>query len=1446
MRKFLSLVLALAMAMSLVVVNTSAKEFTDDDELNYDEAVAVISEIGVVDGYADGSFNPQGGLTRGAAAKIICNLILGPTTAAELHADTRPFSDVAINSEFAGYIAYCAQQGIISGYADGEFKAANPLTGYAFMKMLLGALGYSSDIEGFVGENWSIQVAKQAIGIGLNSGLVDTFNGVDYVTREEAALYAFNTLKATLVDYENTITADVNGASVTISNNTAKPVTWSEGINEDGNIKRDNFVQFAEEYFPDLVRSDDSTKFMEPANTWTYAKTEIGTYERLDLLVESYTTGVSGREIYDLLKSGVIKENEVDMYVDGVSVEGATGDVAVGPVDVECYDDSDLVRSNTEDLPGTGNGVLTKVYLDTDKELIVIVSIDTFLAKALTDYNETSEYATLQVYDSANDGKYHATSYNVDVEEVSNVVDVTADTFYRVNISYADVDRGEVVVVNDVEIMEDSTITEYSSDDGNDRDGTAKVTDLTTGGEDYSANEKAFYDDDVLYQYDADLLTDATYNIYLDQYGYFLGVELFEGSKNYVFITGFDRGTSNLSVKTATAGAIFLDGTMENIQVNVTDTDDNIAEANKDHKAGDDHGDMYVEWSDLNYEEYSNGYQVTDEGRWSELGKYGRDGIYDLNQWYTYTVNEDTGVYTLKPAVRSTWTVYDRTGDDVIIRTDNLSVADDVPATVQPGVLDQVKGRVYGEDASVFITVDLDIVDTSNGEKAITDVNGVYTGVQNVDILVNTADDEAIEKGQVYTVFDSDGYIIGAVIIGEALGNTGNYAYILSEAKAEGRTDGYYYWKFDAILDGVKQTLTARTNYNRTIGELDKYTVRELRFDGDYVVDVNEPKDSDVYDNFLEALGDQGVYLMDGSNTTAREDNTPTQVSTQRNTMYITSRDDRGLALKPDAKGIVIQKENGKEVVSEWASVELAIDHLGDNNPTTTDVKEYKGDIVAILDGNGAAEWVVFRSETPVNTTGGGSEDMSSGKWWNATIRTFATGAAVVNVNVTRPTYLDDDQDLFYTFDVYVDGVPYATVYDATATIGTCVADGQNTDSYTWDNQNTIWYAPIDPNATVEVRNFEWVNLNSQDYLVQYVDEENHVLATGGRTNADAGTPDVQSGVIATGLTSVLDDSTGAQITFNFDNTKYTTEDITYTVTGAVSKATGLAESNVTKNWNGSTAVSTTTADYIPVDGHEGYVKVIINMSNLGDVTPTYKVDVADGMNATLAAIVDRDGTAAAPAAITGLGLGVTEAATLKVEFMDKATGGTGNQTQGINAGESVYMNVNLTGAFTNAQVKVTVTVNGTPYSYTFKAAGDLGRWFKVNSDLVVDDIDVSVTPKLAINKTVTAKGLADDGMSLLVTFNQSVATDDGKDPVATDFNLTAAGGAAITSVEKVGANAIRVSFSKALDDGDTLAITAAGNFIGGGIASNTVSGDLTIEVVDTDGDHTYEDCTFT
>ena len=217
MKKFLSMVLVLVMAMSLVTVSAGAADFTDSASIDYKEAVEVMTAVGVVDGYADGSFGPDGYLTRGAAAKIICNLILGPTTAEALVADAAPYSDVPTSNVFAGYIAYCQKEGIISGYADGTFRPGNSLTGYAFMKMLLGALGYNAEQEGYTGNNWSINVAKQAINIGLEDGLEGDFVGVNTVTRQEALLYALNTMEATMVEYPNNSTIKVG--DITVSTN---------------------------------------------------------------------------------------------------------------------------------------------------------------------------------------------------------------------------------------------------------------------------------------------------------------------------------------------------------------------------------------------------------------------------------------------------------------------------------------------------------------------------------------------------------------------------------------------------------------------------------------------------------------------------------------------------------------------------------------------------------------------------------------------------------------------------------------------------------------------------------------------------------------------------------------------------------------------------------------------------------------------------------------------------------------------------------------------------------------------------------------------------------------------------------------------------------------------------------------------------------------------------
>ena len=262
MKKFLSLVLALVMTMSLVTVSAGAKDYADADKITYVEAVDVLSTLGVLEGDANG-FRPNDTLKRSEAAKIICALNLTPKTAAKLSADSAPFADVAKSHWAAGYIAEGVASGIIAGVGGNMFAPDAELTGYAFLKMLLVSLGYDATVEGMTGANWSIAVAKLADDLDLTKGN-DEFVGSAAVTREEAALYALNTLKTLTVSYAN------KGTQITVDG-----VVISTGAS----AAEEGKYTFMEENYKKLdVDTEDYDAVGRPSNTWTYDGEEIGTY----------------------------------------------------------------------------------------------------------------------------------------------------------------------------------------------------------------------------------------------------------------------------------------------------------------------------------------------------------------------------------------------------------------------------------------------------------------------------------------------------------------------------------------------------------------------------------------------------------------------------------------------------------------------------------------------------------------------------------------------------------------------------------------------------------------------------------------------------------------------------------------------------------------------------------------------------------------------------------------------------------------------------------------------------------------------------------------------------------------------------------------------------------------------------------------------------------------
>ena len=217
LKKTLSLVLVVAMVLGLCVVGASAynkvEDFTDDVSkigTAYYEAVGVLTGIGVIDGMTETAFEPQGNYTREQAAKIIAYMQLGKDKADSLKCTVAPFEDVAATRWSAGYIAYCVEQGIIDGMTETTFEPTGKLTGFQWAKMLLCAVGFGVNGE-FTGSSWSVNTAKVAHTVDLFKG---DLAGADHtaITREQAALYAFNVLtNVKKVAYSPNVTSYVYG-----------------------------------------------------------------------------------------------------------------------------------------------------------------------------------------------------------------------------------------------------------------------------------------------------------------------------------------------------------------------------------------------------------------------------------------------------------------------------------------------------------------------------------------------------------------------------------------------------------------------------------------------------------------------------------------------------------------------------------------------------------------------------------------------------------------------------------------------------------------------------------------------------------------------------------------------------------------------------------------------------------------------------------------------------------------------------------------------------------------------------------------------------------------------------------------------------------------------------------------------------------------------------------
>ena len=232
LKRALSLALAAVMVLGMMVIGAGAvsvDDFSDGADIVNKEAVTVLASLNVINGKDDGSYDPTGIVTRAEMAKMICVVLNGGrdpqlgSVVADSYTDT-------VSHWAKAYIEYCTNLGIVAGRGDGTFAPNDTVTMAEAAKMLLVAIGYNADIEGYVGANWQINTDVKANQEDLYEGITATNTSVD-LTRDNAAQMVYNALECQMVKYEYVVTTD--GSVVT-----TKPQVTTAGL---GNVLEEKF-----------------------------------------------------------------------------------------------------------------------------------------------------------------------------------------------------------------------------------------------------------------------------------------------------------------------------------------------------------------------------------------------------------------------------------------------------------------------------------------------------------------------------------------------------------------------------------------------------------------------------------------------------------------------------------------------------------------------------------------------------------------------------------------------------------------------------------------------------------------------------------------------------------------------------------------------------------------------------------------------------------------------------------------------------------------------------------------------------------------------------------------------------------------------------------------------------------------------------------------------------
>lgn len=300
MKKIISFVLAANMLLS------SAVSLADWD--NEEDIMALLSELNIMVGDADGNYRLDDYVSRAEFAKIAVSSSKSKNSVAS-GIKVSPFKDVTYQHWSAPYVRAAVSAGIVAGYVDATFKPDNTVSYEEALTMVLKVLGYTDDDFGYSWPYGQIGLADNLeITKNVNAGIGDE------LTRRQVANLIYNALNTKMKDSQSDLITIfdcqvIEGVTIIASNKedsslgtdkiytTAGTYEFDNNFNYDyvgrqGDIvvkNGDDFVSFTprdqqvEEYtVSNVIGSDiilDGNMYNINSNTTTYYKSKAMTYE---------------------------------------------------------------------------------------------------------------------------------------------------------------------------------------------------------------------------------------------------------------------------------------------------------------------------------------------------------------------------------------------------------------------------------------------------------------------------------------------------------------------------------------------------------------------------------------------------------------------------------------------------------------------------------------------------------------------------------------------------------------------------------------------------------------------------------------------------------------------------------------------------------------------------------------------------------------------------------------------------------------------------------------------------------------------------------------------------------------------------------------------------------------------------------------------------------------